>query len=267
MKRQFRLTLFLLFLFLLIQIIKSPYLPLEKSVETSYTIFSIAGTWVKIFFLLTLLIFIITFFLSIEWKINKNPKVDDKKFLKTVILSNVIFFSMFFIFYLILKKNKETLMQMLQIVAPSSSPSNTLTPPLTTTTTVNTIVFTLFFMAICLFLIYIIFKRFKKKNIHYFPQNEQNEESFLLMEDSDPRKMIMVYYRHACHLLSQRGFESRPFQTPRQYEATVKTPFREPLETLTPLFEVAKYSNHRLTEEEKETAKLLYEQIKGGIDG
>jgi preprotein translocase subunit SecG len=266
MRRRLWLTLFLLILFILIQITKNPYLPLEKSSGTSYTIFGIVGTWAKIFFLLTLILFIITFFLSIEWKINKNPKVDDKRFFKTLILSNVIFFSMFFIFYLIVKKNKETLMQMLQIVSPPSPPSNTVTPPPATTTTVNTIVLTLFFITLCIFLIYIIFKRFKKKNIHYSPQNEQNEESFLLTEEGDPRRMIMAYYKHACHLLSRRGFESRPFQTPRQYGATVKTPFREPLETLTPLFEEAKYSNHRLTEKEKETAKLLYEIIKGGID-
>jgi uncharacterized membrane protein YtjA (UPF0391 family) len=267
MRRQFWLTLFLLFLFLLIQIIKNPYLPLEKSLENSYTIFSIAGTWVKIFFLLTLLLFIITLFLSIEWKINKNPKADDKRFLKTVILSNIILFSVFFIFFLIMKKNRETLMQMFQIVSPPSAPSNTLTPQPSTTATVNTILFTLFFMAICLFLIYYIYGRFKKQTIHYFPHNEQNEEQFLLTEERDPRRMIMAYYRHACHLLSRRGFESGPFQTPRQYEATVKTPFREPLETLTPLFEEAKYSDHRLTEKEKEMAKRLYEKIKGGTDG
>jgi len=260
------LTLFLLFLFLLIQIIKNPYLPLEKSSETSYRIFSVAGTWAKMLFLLTLLLFIIAVFLSIDWKINKNPKADDKRFLKTIILSNVILFSMFFIFFLILKKNRETLMQMFQIVSPPPPSSNTVTPPTSTTVTVNTILFTLFFMAICLFLIYIIYGRFKKQNIHHFPHNEQSEEQFLLMEEGDPRRMIMAYYRHACHLLSRRGFESRPFQTPRQYGATVKTPFKEPLETLTPLFEEAKYSNHRLTEKEKETAKLLYEIIKGGID-
>lgn len=76
----------------------------------------------------------------------------------------------------------------------------------------------------------------------------------------------MAYYKHACHLLSGRGFESKSYQTPRQYEATVANPFREPLEILTPLFELAKYSEHRLTEKEEERARVSYEEIKGGMD-
>lgn len=86
-------------------------------------------------------------------------------------------------------------------------------------------------------------------------------------QGKDVKSTILRCYQQMCLILEEKGVENEEFMTPREFEnqATKKLSApRSEISRIREIFEVAKYSSHRLGEEEKDR---VLEDLKGLKDG
>jgi uncharacterized integral membrane protein len=90
-----------------------------------------------------------------------------------------------------------------------------------------------------------------------------------LLHEPDPRRAIVACYRRFELVLSQYGLPRAPWQTPLEYLRVALRRFRLPasrLQSLTALFELAKFSTHPLGEVEKLFAVTVLRDTKTALE-
>jgi hypothetical protein len=90
-----------------------------------------------------------------------------------------------------------------------------------------------------------------------------------LLHDPDPRRAIIACYRRFELVLSHHGLARAPWQTPLEYLRVALRRFRLPasrLQSLTTLFELAKFSAHPLDESEKLFAVTVLREAKTALE-
>ena len=85
----------------------------------------------------------------------------------------------------------------------------------------------------------------------------------------DVRGAILSAYKEMESLMRQHGVESKKYYTPREFERfaleTLKIS-KKPVDTLTSLFELARYSKHEMNEEHRKEAIAALEAIRNEME-
>jgi hypothetical protein len=90
-----------------------------------------------------------------------------------------------------------------------------------------------------------------------------------LLHDPDPRRAVIACYQRFELVLSQHGLSRAPWQTPLEYLRVALQRFHLPasrLQSLTTLFELAKFSTHPLGEVEKLFAVAVLRDAKTALE-
>jgi Domain of unknown function (DUF4129) len=90
-----------------------------------------------------------------------------------------------------------------------------------------------------------------------------------LLHDPDPRRAVIACYHRFELVLSQHGLARAPWQTPLEYLRVALDRFHLPasrLQSLTTLFELAKFSTHPLGEAEKLSAVAVLRDAKTALE-
>ena len=86
----------------------------------------------------------------------------------------------------------------------------------------------------------------------------------------DVRAAILACYQRFCELLGMRGIDEQDALTPRELESVARDQLAvsaASAETLTSLFEEARYSTHPLGEPDRERAVESLERIREALGG
>jgi hypothetical protein len=86
----------------------------------------------------------------------------------------------------------------------------------------------------------------------------------------DVRGAILSAYKEMEKLMRSRGVEDKDYYTPREFREFALNTLKisqAPLDTLTNLFEIARYSAHEMTEEHRKLALKALEEIRNAIRG
>jgi hypothetical protein len=89
-----------------------------------------------------------------------------------------------------------------------------------------------------------------------------------LRRERDARRAVIAAYARMERLLAASGVEREPFEAPHEYLARVLLELdagAQPVQTLTQLFELAKFSDHEIGTAPKERAIDALEEIRDGL--
>ncbi len=133
----------------------------------------------------------------------------------------------------------------------------------------------LFYLAVSLF--FIIIAVVIAKSVHPKKKNEIPQENIskyveraisTIKIGGDVKGAILRAYKEMENMMRARGVEDKEYFTPREFKEFALNNLRlspAPVNTLVSLFEIARYSQHSMEEEQRERALRALEEIKDEI--